>query len=100
MVALIDDDNATFRLQELNLVEQIYDLWYARRPAGIVCRVDMVSADFRFGVLPHDLARPRLQDRIVEISGPDVVRAGAVDFKAAARMATLIVGGRGDPEGN
>jgi hypothetical protein len=30
MVALIDDDNAIFRLQELNLVEQIYDLWYAR----------------------------------------------------------------------
>jgi hypothetical protein len=97
VIALIDDDDPIVRLHELNLFEQVYDLWYARRPAGIVRRVDMVSADFGFCIFLHDLACPRLQDRIVEISSPDVVCAGAIDFKAANRLAPIIVGDRIEP---
>src|SRR5258708_34708963 len=99
MITLIDDDDAIFSLQELNLFEQVYDLWYARRPAGIIRRVDMVSADFGFGIFLHDLSRPRLQDRIVEISGPDAICAGTIDFKAPDRLAPIIVGERGEPGG-
>src|SRR5215467_5844130 len=98
MITLIDDDDAIFSLQELDLFEQVYDLWYARRPARIIRRVDMVSADFGFGIFFDDISRPRLEDRIVEISGPDAICAGAIDFKAADRLTPVIVGNRVEPE--
>ena len=68
VITLIDDDDVILCLQELNLADQIYGLRDARGPAGIVGSVDMLQADFRFGVFLDDLARPRLQDRIVEIA--------------------------------
>src|SRR5208282_4760753 len=46
MIALINDDDAVPGLEEFDPVEQVHDLRYARWPAGIVGRKDMLASHF------------------------------------------------------
>ena len=97
IVALIYDSDAVVSLEELHIVQQVHRLRHTGRPARIIRRINVLQADFRFRILPDDIAGPGLQDGIVPIAGPDVFGIRTFHVQPLYRLAAALIG-RTEPQ--